>query len=121
MQQQQHKHFLQHLPDKLCSAGMLASIAGERPPSIETTSNIKDQKKLYDFVKFYAYGHGYRVGGIDGLVYARSVCQWNGVEHQTCHWHHVTRLPQPGGVHVRHKKQGVDRTHCIPGPEQPID
>lgn len=77
-------------------AGMLATITGERPPCVETTMNVKEGKKLYDFVKWYAYSLGYRIGGIDGLVYVQSTCMHEGVKHNTRHWQHVTRKPQPG-------------------------
>ncbi|KAK9827049.1 hypothetical protein WJX74_004732 [Apatococcus lobatus] len=81
---------------RMTAAGMLAAITGERPPCVETTMNNKEGKKLYDFVKWYAYSLGYRIGGIDGLVYTQSTCLHEGVLHKTRHWQHVTRLPQPG-------------------------
>ncbi len=82
---------------RAAAASNIAILSGGRMPAIETSSVEKEAVKLYNFVKFYAKQHSYRVGGPDGFVYIQDVYTMpDGRVHKTPHWRHVTRVPQPG-------------------------
>lgn len=83
---------------RMVAAGHLAILTGQKPPCIETTANVKDAMKLYEFVKWYAMGLGYRIGGPASLVYIQDTCMYQGQLHKTPHWRHAVRIPQPGAL-----------------------